>query len=196
MAAESKKSSKAKGDDEAATGPGGESLDKVRDILFGSHARSTEQQIARLDKKVSKDVQDVRDEFKKRLESLEHYVKNELGSLNERLKAEQGERLHGDKELAQTFTAAGKTFEKRLNELDERTADNHRELRKTILDQSKALRDEISQTQRDLSALLERSFADLRQSKTDRFALADLLTDMALRLKDEVKGSRKHATPQ
>ncbi len=191
MAAESKKTTKAKGDDEAAAGPGGESLDKVRDILFGSHARSTEQQIARLDKKVSKDVQDVRDEFKKRLESLEHYVKNELGSLNERLKAEQGERLHGDKELAQTFTAAGKTFEKRLNELDERTGENHRELRKSILDQSKALRDEISQTQRDLSALLERSFADLRQSKTDRFALADLLTDMALRLKDEVKGSRK-----
>ncbi len=191
MAAESKKSTKAKGDDEAGAGPGGESLDKVRDILFGSHARSTEQQIARLDKKVGKDVQDVREEFKKRLESLEHYVKNELGSLNERLKAEQGERLHGDKELAQTFTAAGKTFEKRLNELDERTGENHRELRKSILDQSKALRDEISQTQRDLSALLERSFNDLRQSKTDRFALADLLTDLALRLKDEVKGSRK-----
>jgi gas vesicle protein len=191
MAAESKKSTKAKGDDETPAGPGGESLDKVRDILFGSHARSTEQQISRLDKKVSKDVQDVRDEFKKRLESLEHYVKNELGSLNERLKAEQGERLHGDKELAQTFTAAGKTFEKRLNELDERTGENHRELRKSILDQSKALRDEISQTQRDLSALLERSFADLRQSKTDRFALADLLTDLALRLKDEVKGSSR-----
>jgi gas vesicle protein len=191
MAAESKKSTKPKGDDDAPAGPGGESLDKVRDILFGSHARSTEQQISRLDKKVSKDVQDVRDEFKKRLESLEHYVKNELGSLNERLKAEQGERLHGDKELAQTFTAAGKTFEKRLNELDERTGENHRELRKSILDQSKALRDEISQTQRDLSALLERSFADLRQSKTDRFALADLLTDLALRLKDEVKGSSR-----
>jgi len=182
---------KPKDDAGAPAGPGGESLDKVRDILFGSHARSTEQQLSRLDKKVSKDVQDVRDEFKKRLESLEHYVKNELASLSERLKAEQGERLHGDKELAQTFATAGKTFEKRLTELDERTAENHRELRKSILDQSKALRDEISQTQRDISAVLERSFNDLRQSKTDRFALADLLTDMALRLKDEVKGSRK-----
>lgn len=189
MAADAKKPTKPKGDDDAPQT--GESLDKVRDILFGSHARSTEQQIARLDKKVSKEVQDVRDEFKKRLDSLEHYTKNELNSVNERLKAEQGERLHADKELAQTFATAGKTFEKRLNELDERTAENHRELRKSILDQSKALRDEISQMQRDLSALMERSFNDLRQSKTDRFALADLLTDLALRLKDEVKGSRK-----
>lgn len=192
MAAEAKKPTKpAKNADAAEGAPSGESLDKVRDILFGSHARSTEQQIARLDKKVSKDVQDVRDEFKKRLDSLEHYVKNELNSINERLKSEQSERLHADKELAQTFAAAGKTFEKRLNELDERTSENHRELRKSILDQSKALRDEINQSQRELSALLERSFNDLRQSKTDRFALADLLTDLALRLKDEVKGSRK-----
>lgn len=189
MAADGKKATKPKNEDGEVVG--GESLDKVRDILFGSHARSTEQQIARLDKKVSKDVQDVRDEFKKRMDSLEHYVKNELNSLNERLKAEQGERLHADKELAQTFTQAGKTFEKRLNELDERSAEHHRELRKSILDQSKALRDEVSQVQRELSAILERSFNDLRQAKTDRFALADLLTDMALRLKDEVKGSRK-----
>lgn len=182
------KKSRAKGD--ADMPPQGENLDKIRDILFGSHARSTEQQLARLDKKLMKEAEDARAEAKKRFDSLEHYAKNELNSLNERLKAEQGDRMASDKELAATLAAAGKNFEKRLAELDERTSEQHRELRKQLLDQSKALRDEIGQSHRDMQVAMERAVAELRQAKADRFALADLFTELALRLKDEFKVSK------
>jgi len=57
-----------------------------------------------------------------------------------------------------------------------------RELREEILDQSKAMRDEIRKNQQELAAAADRSAAELRTDKVDRSMLAEVLTEMAVRL--------------
>jgi len=173
--------------DGADSAGGGENLDKIRDILFGSQAREMDRAIARLEDRVTKEVGDLRDESRKRLDSLELYIKNEINSVIERLRVEMNERSKADKELGASLAETAKNLEKRLVEASDRTAEEHRELRKQILEQSKTLRDELRQNHDEQKSSLEKAAAELRHSKTDRFALADLFTEAALRLKDEMK---------
>ncbi len=59
---------------EAENGPGVENLDKVRDILFGSQMRDNERRFGRLEERLAKEAGDLRDETRKRLDSLEVYA--------------------------------------------------------------------------------------------------------------------------
>ena len=54
-----------------------------------------------------------------------------------------------------------------------------------MLDQSKTLRDEIYQSQQGSTQALDRTAAELRSGKADRSALAELFTQMAVRLSGE-----------
>ena len=57
---------------------GGESLDKVRDILFGSQSREYEKRFARLEERLIKEAADLRVDLKKRFDTLEIYIKKEI----------------------------------------------------------------------------------------------------------------------
>jgi hypothetical protein len=53
------------------------------------------------------------------------------------------------------------------------------------LEQSNKLSDEIRVKNEELASLLDRRVQELRNDKTDRTALANLLTEVAMRLTDE-----------
>ncbi len=89
--------------------------------------------------------------------------------------------------LTRELQAAGQNLEQKIAQLDEQTARKGRDLRQQILDQSKNLNDEIRRKYEELSAMLEREAAELRNDKTDRSALAALFTEVALRLNNEFK---------
>ncbi len=59
----------------AADLAGGGNLDKVRDILFGGQMRDYEKRFNRLEDRLVKECSSIRDDIKKRLDSLEMYVK-------------------------------------------------------------------------------------------------------------------------
>src|SRR6516165_2538276 len=77
----------------------GANVDKIRDILFGANMREYEKRFARLEERLTKSSEALRDDLKKRFEALESYVKDELESLGSRLKAEKAERSENLKEL-------------------------------------------------------------------------------------------------
>lgn len=168
--------------------PTGENLEKVRDILFGAQMRDHDKRFVRLEERIAREAESLRDETRKRLDSLEGYIKKEVQTLMERGKSEQNQRTEADKELAQEIKTNTKALEKHLGELDERAAEAERGLRQELLDQSKTLRDEIHQAIQQLSAAVQRGVEELRHDKTDRSALADLFTEMAMRL-NELDGS-------
>src|SRR5438094_3400039 len=64
--------------EEAPTGLGGENLDKVRDILFGAQLRDSDRRFSRLEETLAKQVTELREESRKRLDSLEAFLKKEL----------------------------------------------------------------------------------------------------------------------
>jgi hypothetical protein len=170
---------------EAEASPGVENLDKVRDILFGSQMRDNERRFGRLEERLAKEATDLRDETRKRLDSLEAYVRKELQTLLERLKAEQTQRNEGDKELATELKEAAKALQARATELADSAAEAQRELRQEILDQSKVMRDELQAARLDGATELERTASDLRSQKIDKAALSDMFTEMAARLSEE-----------
>lgn len=162
-------------------------LDKVRDILFGSQAREFDKRFTRLEDRLVKEVANARDETKKRLDALEHYVKQEVDSLTERLKNEQTERENKITALTEEQKNITLSLEKKINQFDEHSTNSQRELREQILDQSKSLQDDIQQKYTEILTLLERENQEIRRNKTDRSHLAALFTDLAIRLSSENK---------
>ncbi len=162
-------------------------LDKVREILFGNQTRDTEKRFTRLEERLIKELGNVRDETRKRLDALENYIKQEVDSLTERLKNEQGERDGQVKAVVEESKNIIISLENKINQFDQQTTNSQRELREQILNQSKSLQDDIQQKSQEILALLEREAQELRRDKTDRSNLAAMFTELAIRLNAENK---------
>jgi hypothetical protein len=159
-----------------------ESLDKVRDILFGAQLRQQDHRSQAFEQKLARDLAEFAEESRKRLESLESFVKREIASVLELLKAESGQRADGQQTLAQQIKETAAAIDKRIAGVDEQHGNAERELRGELLGQSKTLRDELSALGQSLGTMVEKTAADLRHGKTDRAALAGLFSEMAQRL--------------
>ncbi|QKQ74822.1 hypothetical protein [Nostoc sp. TCL240-02] len=165
----------------------GRNLDKVREILFGNQIRDTERRFTRLEERLIKELGNVRDETRKRLDALEIYIKQEVDSLTQRLKNEQVERDSQVKSVAEESKSIIISLEKKISQFDEQATNSQRELREQILNQSKSLQDEIQQKSQEIVALIEREAQELRREKTDRSNLAAMFTELAIRLNTENK---------
>ena len=166
---------------------GGASLEKVRDILFGVQMRDYDKRFLRLEERLAKDITDLKDDIKKRLAALEGYLKKEVESLEERIKTEQESRAEQMKEVSREIKDNAKAFEKKTSSLDDQLAKTQKDLRQQILDLNKRLTDEIHEKTEEVLAALAKESQELRSEKTDRTALASLLTEVAMRLSNEFK---------
>lgn len=167
------------------TAPGVESLDQVRDILFGGQMRDYDKRFAQLEDRLAREAVVLREEIKKRFESLENYIKSEIEAVSDRLKSERDERNSAVKELNRELRDLTRTSEKKNEQFDSHLVKAQRELRQQILDQTKLLSEEIQTKYAEMTATLARESQSLRADKTDRSALASLLTEMAMRLADD-----------
>jgi DNA repair exonuclease SbcCD ATPase subunit len=165
----------------------GANVDKIRDILFGSNMREYEKRFARLEERLTKSSDALRDDLKKRFDTLESYVREEMDSNNQRLKAEKAERNEALKELTRETRDNSKSQEKKQSQLEEQLNGAQADLRSRILDQSKALSNQIQKVKDEIETALENEAETLRNDKTDRAQLADLFAELSLRLKDELE---------
>jgi len=171
---------------EAEVAAGG-NLDKVRDLLFGGQMRDFDRRFSRLEERLGKETADLREEVRKRLATLEAYVKAEVDSLSDRLRAEQDGRASADQDLGRDLRGAAQQFDQKVSQLDEIVARGQRELRQQLHAQHQELSDEIRQRFEDVLDRLAREAGELRGDKTDRKALAALLTEMAMRLNGDLR---------
>ncbi|MDX2031722.1 MAG: hypothetical protein SF339_13690 [Blastocatellia bacterium] len=162
-------------------------LDKVRDIIFGGQMREYERRFAKLEERIQKEAADAREDSRRRFDSLENFIKQEIAALGDRLRSENQQRSQAAEEITRELRDTARSLTQKLNQLDEHASATHREIRQQILDQSKALSEEIRQKQDEITAALAREARDLRHDKTDRAALANLFTELALRLNNDFK---------
>ena len=165
-----------------ADGAAGGNLDKVRDLLFGGQMRDYDRRFARLEERLTKESAELRDEVKRRLSALETYMKAEVDSLSERLRAEQDARGAADQDLGRDLRDTAQQFEHKLTQIEDVVARGQRELRQQLHTQHQELGDDIRQRVEEVLLRLAREAQELRSDKTDRKALAALLTEMAMRL--------------
>ena len=164
-------------------------IDKIREILFGSNMRDYEQRFARLEEALKKESMDLRDTTRRHLEALEAFVHKELTALDGRLNAERDERAESQSRLASDLSAASASIHRKIGEFENQEAQAKREIRNDLLQQSKELTDAIRNKGEELVALLERRSGELQHAKTDRAALANLFSEVSLRLTDQFKVS-------
>ncbi|MEA5598047.1 hypothetical protein [Rivularia sp. UHCC 0363] len=158
------------------------SLHKVRDILVGSQMRELDKKFSRLEERLVKECTDLRDETRKRLDSLESYIREEADALGAKTKNEQVKRDEALKAITEDQRKLAESLEKKMTEIDEEASKTQRELRQQIFSQSQNLHDDIRQKYEEIVGLLERETYELRNQKTDRSQLAALFSELALRL--------------
>ena len=162
-------------------------IDKIRDILFGVQVRDFEKRFSKLEEKFQKEIEDLRGDTREQLDKLETYIGKEIGALTDKIYEEQDLRSDAVKKVTEDLQKATNDLEKTINKLGEKTTKNETEIRTQILDESKSLNDSIQKKHDEMSASLKKESEELRDEKTDRAALADLFTEMAMRLNGDFK---------
>ncbi|MDF5723784.1 MAG: hypothetical protein PUP91_25640 [Rhizonema sp. PD37] len=161
------------------------SLAKVRDILVGEQMREVEKHFTRLEERFVNECVSLRDETRKRLDSLEVYLRKEVESLTERLRNEQAERDEAVKSLVDQQSHLAISIQKKLAEFEEQTAASQRDIREQIFNQSKNTQDDLRQKSEEIMALLQKEYQELRKDKTDRATLAKLFQELAFRISSQ-----------
>lgn len=168
-----------------------ESLDKVRDILFGGQMRAVESRLQGLEERIMREQATMRADFVKQLADVDASAKRDAQTLNERLVAERTKRTEDLKSLSAELKEALRSLEKRHVKLEELTGMADAEIRDQILQQSRAITAEIERLSQRVSADLNREVSALRTDKTDVSAIVSVFSDMATRLAGEPRPAAK-----
>jgi hypothetical protein len=159
-----------------------ESLDKVRDILFGGQMRAVESRLQGLEERLRREHEALRSDFARQVGSLDAFIRSEVQMLGERLAGERTKRTEELKSLAAEIKAAIRDLEKRHLKLEEDANLADAGLRDQLLLQSKAASSELARLGERLSAELGRSHQELRSTKIDSAALSGFLSELAARV--------------
>lgn len=170
-----------------------DNLERTRELLFGPALREIEKRFGRLEERLSRELNETKEEFRRRLGQLEVHTKSELESITNQLAAERDERNRLLRQLATERQAADSSLEEKIAQHVESSSRAARDLASHTRDQHRLLTEEMQQKFDSLSGSLARESAALRDDKTDRAALADMLSEMALRLRREVPDLPTHA---
>ena len=152
----------------------------MRDILFGVQLRDVDRRFARLEERLAKETADLKDDLRKRLGALEQFVRGEVDALSERLRAEQEQRTDGVAQLCARAEGAVSAASSAARP-DRRAARAHASAScgSSCSNSISQLSDEITHKGEEVLGALSRESQQLRNDKTDRTALASLLTEMA-----------------
>ncbi len=157
-------------------------VDQIRDIIFGSQMRDYEQRFVRLEERVLNESDALRSETNNRLDALETYIKQEVSSLADSISTERGEREDDTQHLTSELSKHAADTDKKLSQLQDKLNQSQGDARESLLEQSKTLLAEIQSVRTSLIEQMDKNNAALEDNKTDRKALADMFSEVAMRL--------------
>ncbi len=158
-------------------------LEKVRDILFGTQSREFDERCNRLEKRLLQESTDLKDQFTRSLDEMKTYVNSEVSRLTNQIQEEQAGRSNSMEEVGQVMKTMGAQLESRLSGLYDQTTVQHQKLEGLLTQQKAELTEHQEQAMTDMQERFQKALNELKDDKTDRAGLAEMLMDMALRLK-------------
>jgi uncharacterized phage infection (PIP) family protein YhgE len=182
---------KKKGNSNPPAAPGeetAESLDRVRDILFGAQMRTVDRRLAQIEERLLREFATARAELEKQVAALDAAAKRSLAGLDEKLKAEQAKRGEEDKALRGELKDGVKNLDRGLAQLQAASNQEDAELRGQLLELGKQQGADLRRVADQLSTDLKQAVLELRTEKTDTASLVELLTEMAQRLSSDLAG--------
>lgn len=164
-----------------------QNVEQIRNILFGSQMRDYDGRFQKLEERLTREAGELRADLQKRLDALETFMRGESESLANRLGTEQAERSQATERLGRDLAETARHFEEKITKLDGQMAKEIREVRQQVLEQSKTLSAEIKEKYDQLKAGLDQESQQIRGAMTGREALAEMLSELSLRLKNEFR---------
>ncbi|CUS35261.1 hypothetical protein [Candidatus Nitrospira nitrificans] len=168
-------------DDRSASG----NLDKIRDILFGAQAREHDRRFAQLEQHLIREASDLRNDLKRRFESLELYIKKEVDALTSRLTKEQEVRGESVTNLTKDLTQLAATLETKARLLDMQATQAQAHVLRQLTERTSELATDVRARHAEATSALNQAVRDLRAEKTDRATLAAILLEASQRLSDD-----------
>ncbi len=178
----SKRSGRAEGNEEAEG-----NVDKIRDILFGSQMRDYDSRLDAMEKRLIQSVERSAKDMERRIDRLDKYARREIEKLSDQAKADRKDRNAEDKQRAADINRLGDLLETGFAEVDEQLSQESKDLRDSLHDQVEDLTGLIRETQSQLQSALQKETDDLRDAKLAREDMAELLTEVAMRLNKDFK---------
>ena len=180
-----------KTDNGAAAQAAPESIDQVRDLLFGGQMRMVEARIQNLDERLSHETNSMRAEFERQVTELDNAIKKELARQTERLVAERTKRVEDMKALSAELKDSLKSLEKRHTNLEEAAGLADAELRDHLMRQSASLTSDINRTSDRITSELNRITTQLQSDKLDASLISQGLTELASKLVPSQSGKKQ-----
>ena len=159
-----------------------ESLDQVRDILFGGQMRMVDARLRSLEERIVLEQTTLRNDLSRRITELEEASKKEFAAHADRLSTERAKRADDLKALSTELKESLKNLERRHVKFEEATSLADAEVRDQLMKHSAAFSAELARTSDRLSTELDRAASSLRADKVDTTTLAATLTEMATKL--------------
>ena len=165
-----------------------ESIDQVRDILFGGQMRMVDARLHALEARLQQEHVAIRAEFTREASDLDTSLKQGIAQLTERLAEERTKRAEDLKGLSADVKELLKNLEQRHQSLEEAASQADADLRDHLLRQSTMQSAELSRTADRLTKQIEAVATELRTKKLDTSRLASTLSDLAHRLTSQDDG--------
>jgi len=159
-----------------------ESLDQVRDILFGGQMRMVDARLRSLEERIALEQTTLRNDLSRKITELEDASKKEFAAHADRLSTERAKRADDLKALSAELKESLKNLERRHVKFEEATSLADAEVRDQLMKHSAAFSAELSRTSERLTTELDRAASALRADKVDTTTLAATLNEMASKL--------------
>lgn len=159
------------------------SLDKVRDILFGAQSREIEKRFAVLEDRLLQESGRLRKDLTKSVEDLKTHMNQEIQGLVGKLQQEQDRRVATIQDMGQTVKTVESQISKRILELTEHASNQFQVMRADMQQQKQDLIEQHQEAMSRMESQFQQAVNELKVEKTDRGVLAEMLMEVALRLK-------------
>jgi hypothetical protein len=159
-----------------------ESLDQVRDILFGGQMRMVDARLQALETRLQQEQVVLRAEFSREVADLDGNLKKGITQLNERLATERSKRAEDLKSLSADVKELVKNLERRHQALEEAASQADAELRDNLFRQSASQSADLAKTADRLAKQIDDVTTALRADKLDTASLTSGLSELVNRL--------------
>ncbi len=168
-----------------------ESVDRIRDIIFGAQMRDYEARFRGLEERLGNEIDAIGQRLEKRFEQLGQDTRQRLDRLQKDLQAEASQRNEAHGQLAQALEHLDTSLRQNISEQGGSAGKALAEARDQLSKESRESAASLEKRIDDLSRSVSRQLEKLAGEKTDRAALAAVLSEVAGKLSAEPPGKKK-----
>ena len=156
---------------------GGQNINKIRNILFGTEMRKNETRFESLETRFNQESAHLRADMEQRMDAIENLIRAEFETLTDKLQFEKKERQESLLAVDVALKTADVLLNTRVGELETRSLDEIRKLRHQAHEDIKNVRHNLQKLREESQALMEKELDILRKTKIDKASIASLFSN-------------------